>query len=147
MNRTKRSGPLLLVLATVAAAGCGSETDTRPAKWSYLSTAIIQPSCATANCHSKLSQRSGVVLDDIRGGYAQLVGRHFVLAARPAESALVGLIKAQGSRRMPPDFPLATDDIDLISTWISNGALYDGPGSPPVNPDPPTPVGDAGTGN
>ena len=145
MNRLKRSGPLLLVLATVASAGCGSETDTRPAKWSYLSTAIIQPSCATANCHSNLSQRSGVVLDDIRGGYSQLVGRHFVLPTRPAESALVELLKGQGSRRMPPDFPLAQDDIALISTWISNGALYDGPGSPPVNPAPPT--SDAGTGN
>ncbi len=132
MNRTtRRGGPLLLVLACLVA-GCGDPTDTRPAKWSYISTAIVQPNCATANCHSNLSQRSGVELDEIRDGYEQLVGRFFVLPGRPAESALVTLIKGQGSRRMPPDFALPNDDIDLISAWITAGAPYDGPGTTPV---------------
>lgn len=144
MNRTKGRGALLLVLASVAGVGCGTQNDTRPAKWSYISTAIVQPSCATANCHSNLSQRSGVKLDEINEGYFQLVGRYFVLPGDAANSALVALLKGQGSRRMPPDSPLPQDDIDLISAWIGAGAPYDGPGTrPAVVPA----ASDAGTGN
>ena len=134
MKRTMRSASpvVILLLASVAALGCGSQDDTRPARWSYISTAIVQPSCATANCHSVLSQRSGAQLDGIRTGYYQLIARNFVLPGRPADSALMGLIEGQGSRRMPPDFPLPKDDINLISKWIANGAPWDGPGSAPV---------------
>ena len=50
---------LALALGTLgAAAGCGKSTDDRPATWSYVSTAILQPNCATANCHSALAQHS-----------------------------------------------------------------------------------------
>lgn len=121
----------LLVLAGLAV-GCGEAAETRPAKWSYISAAIVQPSCATANCHSDLSQRSGVLLDDMRTGYQQLVGRRFVIPTNAADSALIGLLKGQGTRRMPPDFALPNADIDLISAWITAGATYDGPGQPPA---------------
>ena len=113
-------------------AGCGASDD-RAAQWSYISSAIIEPSCATANCHSKLAQRSGVVLDGIRVGYAQLVCRHFVLPGNPGSSGVVALMNAQGTRRMPPDFALPASDIKLISDWIMAGAPYDGP-SPAVDP-------------
>jgi hypothetical protein len=112
--------------------GCGEANETRPAKWSYISAAIIQPSCATANCHSDLSQRSGVELDDMRVGWAQLTYRHFIKPTDPANSALIGLLNGEGTRRMPPDFALPTADINLISAWISAGALYDGPGTMPT---------------
>lgn len=136
-------GLVLLALGcAVVAAGCGSATDTRPAQWSYISTAIIQPSCATANCHSDLSQRSGMNLDDIRNGYYQLVGRYFVLQNRPEDSALMALLRGEGSRRMPPDFPLPEADIDLIGRWIEDGAPWDGPGAAPV-----VIVPNPGTGN
>ena len=124
-------GAVLLVLAGLAV-GCGEAGETRPAKWSYISAAIVQPSCATANCHSDLSQRSGVLLDDMRTGYQQLVGRHFVIPTKHAESALIGLLKGQGTRRMPPDFALPNADIDLIAAWITAGANYDGPGQAPA---------------
>jgi hypothetical protein len=130
MNGTKRgsSANLLLILACLAA-GCGGKTDDRPVSWSYISTAIIQPSCATANCHSKLSQRSGVELDTIPIGYHNLVDvtNRFVVAGRPDDSALLSLLKGQGNRRMPPDFALPNDDITLISNWIMAGATNDGP--------------------
>jgi hypothetical protein len=90
---------------------------------------VIQPSCATANCHSNLTQRSGVDLDGIKVGYNSLVNpaNRFVVEGKPEDSALMALIRGQGNRRMPPDFALPNADIDLISTWISAGALYDGP--------------------
>src|SRR5690349_17947286 len=89
-----------LVLAS--ASGCGGQADTRPASWSYLSTAIVQPSCATASCHSQFTARSAVVLDKIRDGYVSLVCRSFVVPSNPDSSALLYLLRAQGSRRMPP---------------------------------------------
>ena len=54
-----------LALVVSAAVGCGGSVDNRPAKWSYIYPVIIQPNCATANCHSTLSQRKGVKLDTI----------------------------------------------------------------------------------
>jgi hypothetical protein len=118
---------LVLALTVV---GCGSSADTRPAKWSFISPAIIQPSCATANCHSQLAQRSGVALDTTFDGYDQLVNRHFVKPGDSEGSALIGLLRGQGSRRMPPDFPLPDVDIQLIAKWIdgdvdTEGARWD----------------------
>lgn len=105
--------------------GCGSSADTRPAKWSFISPTIIQPSCATANCHSQLAPRSGVALDTTFEGYDQLVNRHFVKPGDSEGSALIGLLRGQGSRRMPPDFPLPDVDIQLIADWIDADALWD----------------------
>jgi hypothetical protein len=109
----------------LAVVGCGSSADTRPKKWSFISPLIIQPSCATANCHSQLAQRSGVALDTAYDGYDQLVNRHFVKANDSEGSALIGLLRGQGSRRMPPDFPLPDADIELIAAWIDAGAMWD----------------------
>jgi len=120
----------VLALAVV---GCGSSNDTRPKTWAFISPVIIQPSCATANCHSQLAQRSGVALDTAYDGWDQLVNRHFVKASDPEGSALIGLLRGQGSRRMPPDFPLPDADIELIAAWIADGAHWDlvGVASPP----------------
>lgn len=124
-----------------AVAGCGSTSDPRPAKWSYISPVIIQPSCATANCHSQLAARSGVVLDTVADGYQQLVQRNYVMPGSPDSSSLISLLRAQGSRRMPPDFPLPEEDVGLIASWIANGASWDGPGEAP----PPLGGGTGGT--
>src|SRR3954471_8322986 len=132
-----RSRAAAVVLAGLnlggALSGCGSAADSRPDKWSFISTVIIQPSCATANCHSQLAQRSGVTLDTVADGYQQLVQRHFVMPGNPDDSALMALLRGEGSRRMPPDFPLPVADVNLIAAWISDGASWDGPGNlPPV---------------
>ena len=134
--------------------GCGGSADQRPPSWSFISATIIQPSCATADCHSKISQRSGVELDDVRVGYEQLLGRSFVIPppagtmvsdlANMAEP-LLGLLRAQGTRRMPPDVPLPEADITLIASWIAGGAAWDGSGSAPSFPTPSAgPSADAG---
>jgi hypothetical protein len=128
-------GALFLSLvggSLAVSAGCGGETETRPARWSYISAAIVQPNCATANCHSDLSQRSGVLLNGMKIGWEQLVNRRFVVPGNAPDSALIGLLKGEGSRRMPPDFALPKVDIDLISAWIMAGANYDGPSPAPT---------------
>jgi hypothetical protein len=115
-------GLLLAVGAGMLGAGCGSQDEERPATWNYIATAIIEPNCATANCHSNLAQRSGVQLDRENRAYHALVDRFFVIPFDPDNSALMKLLHGEGSRRMPPDFPLADQDISLIAQWIKNGA-------------------------
>jgi hypothetical protein len=105
-------------------AGCGG-TDDRPAKWSFISAAIVVPSCATASCHSDVARKAGVNLYDIDAGYTSLFTRHFVYPGKPDMSELMFLLRAEGARRMPPDFPLPEDDIALISKWITAGAAKD----------------------
>src|SRR3954466_8188194 len=123
MNRAPLSASSALgVLGLVLVCGgvltsCGTTEDSRPDKWSFISPVIIQPSCATANCHSQLAERSGVTLDTVADGYQQLIQRHFVRPGDPANSALMALLKGDGARRMPPDFPLPQVDIDLIGSW------------------------------
>ena len=92
MRRILRRAVLTLVPLGLFAAGCGGTADTRPATWSYISSAIVQPSCATANCHSKLAKRSGVVLDGMQDGWSQLVCRHFVVPSMAADSAMIALM-------------------------------------------------------
>jgi hypothetical protein len=119
---------LLLVAAAVASIGCGSMTDDRPAKWSFISAAITQPSCATVNCHSAVAQRSGVDLHDRASGYTSLAMRGFATPAdstQPASAPLIYLLEAKGSTRMPPDVPLPAADIVLIESWIAAGAPND----------------------
>jgi hypothetical protein len=55
-----------------------------------------------------------VVLDTRATAYNTLLDRHFVSPGDPGTSEMVALIRAQGSRRMPPDFPLPEADIELI---------------------------------
>src|SRR5882757_5366422 len=74
-----RARRVVLALALVALAGCGKSTDDRPATWTFVSTAILEPSCATANCHSALAQRASVDLSTRAAGYHSLVDRKFVI--------------------------------------------------------------------
>jgi hypothetical protein len=107
--------------ASVALAGCGSADD-RPPTWSYIYPAIVEPSCATASCHSDIVRRSGVDLGSINVAYDQLTTRHFVIKNVPGDSEVVHLMRAEGARRMPPDFALPEVDIQLIEAWIMAGA-------------------------
>jgi hypothetical protein len=135
--------------------GCGSpdpNETARPAQWSYIYPAIIQPSCATASCHSNFTRRSGVNFGYSDEAWYQLICRHFVvtcpqvgdadpcgppgakITTAPApdcstnavmQSQVVHQMLAQGAPRMPPDFALPNADIGLIEAWIMLGAKND----------------------
>jgi hypothetical protein len=110
------------LLGAALLAGCGGSTDDRPPSWSFIAPAIMEPSCATASCHSDIAQRAGVNLSTPNFGYASLVGRNYVVPLHPEMSSLMSLLRADGTRRMPPDFALPERDIMLIQTWIADGA-------------------------
>ena len=105
-----------------ALVGCGGTEDRAPT-WTYISTAIIEPSCATESCHSKNVARAGVDLSDRNTAYNTLVNRHFVIPGDSAHSETPALMRAKGVRRMPPDFPLPEADIQLFEKWIDMGAM------------------------
>jgi hypothetical protein len=112
-------------VAALFAAGCGGSTDDRPDKWSFISAAIIEPSCATVNCHSAASQRAGIDLHAKDVGYYTLINGFYVIPTDVTGSSLVYLMNASGSLRMPPDNPLPAADIQLIEKWIQDGAQND----------------------
>ena len=126
-------------------AGCGGVDDNRPAKWSYISPAIIQPNCATSSCHSRGAAVAGLDLSTAESGYKDLteqklpgkpavrnapdgrtnVPRPMVIPGNPAQSRMVNMLHAFGASRMPPDRPLAKADIELIEEWVLAGAAND----------------------
>jgi hypothetical protein len=130
--RTSIAISMLVGARLLVITGCGQSADDRPTSWSYISTTIVQPNCATANCHATITQRSGVDLSRIKEGYEVLLNGHFVNVVDPGASPLVLLLRGIGNRRMPPDFALPSADIELIERWIAARAPYDGPGSPAV---------------
>jgi hypothetical protein len=94
-----------LALLVVGVVGCGSLKDERPAKWSFIYATIIQPQCATVNCHSDIAKKGGVDMHDLDSACAQWGGTQV-------------LKSDSGSRpRMPPDAPLPAPDIELIDLW------------------------------
>ena len=129
MLPVRGSGILKIALLTaLVAAGisCGGETDDRPKRWSFISATIMEPSCATVDCHSKIADRAGVDLHDRATGYRALVDRRFVVPGdQTSSSSLMYLLRGQGAVRMPPDSPLPEADIQLIDAWIKNNAPND----------------------
>jgi hypothetical protein len=136
MHNPPMLSPRLACLAVVAAAlsivvsGCNGSSDDRPASWSFISATIMEPSCATVNCHSAITHQGGVDLSARGIGYETLVGKSgdggfqtfYVYPGYPQYSPVVNLMNAEGSTRMPPDNPLPQADIQLIENWISDGA-------------------------
>ena len=116
---------VVIILAGLAFAPACGGTDDRPARWSFISSAIIEPGCATVNCHSAVSARQGVDLHAREVAYHALVDGHYVIAGNPRSSIVISLMNAQSAKRMPPDAPLPQSDIDLIAAWIAAGAAND----------------------
>jgi len=121
--RTSRSIRCASMVLSFALAGCGQSADDRPATWSYISVTIIQPNCATAECHATITQRSNIDLSTMQRGYDSLVAQGYVVPG-DATSPLLPVLRAASTvnRRMPPDFALPNADIDLIERWIVAGA-------------------------
>lgn len=55
----------------LSAAACG-QVDDRPADWSYISPAIMQPACASASCHSPAAAAAGLDFSTPERGYTSL---------------------------------------------------------------------------
>ncbi|MEZ4402503.1 MAG: c-type cytochrome domain-containing protein [Kofleriaceae bacterium] len=125
---------ILLSAGAATVAACAVPDD-RPADWAYVHAAILEPSCATAACHAKLTARAGVDLSTQVAAYAVLVGRvcgapvtpgdpigNFVVPGRPESSRLMYQLRGDRTATMPPDRPLPDAEIAIIERWILEGA-------------------------
>ena len=104
-----------LIVVVALLSGC-VEAEDRPARWSYVYAAVLQPACTTSGCHSKLSALAGVDLSDREGAYNILTGH------------VCGEIAPGAPRRnnvMPPDYPLPAVEIEMVARWIDAGAQCD----------------------
>jgi hypothetical protein len=126
----------LLCLAMLATA-CGT-WDEGPARWSYIHSAIVEPSCTTAGCHSALTAIAGISLADRENSYAVLTGRicgepplpetanrNYVTPGASEYSTLIYQLRGEDRDVMPPDTPLPDVEIDLVARWIDEGAECD----------------------
>ena len=130
-------------ISVLALDGC-LPTDEPPARWRYLHTAIIQPGCATAGCHSALTAIAGLNLATSEGAYTILTGhicgepvrpqdppRNYVTPFSADYSQLMYQLRGQDSAGrsyrdvMPPDTALPEAEIRLVGRWIDDGAACD----------------------
>lgn len=126
---------LLAITAALLSACVGA--DDRPARWSYVHAAILQPACTNAGCHSKLSALAGVDLADREGAYNILTGhvcgdlppgsapRNYVTPGSAEYSTLIHQLRGENRNIMPPDSPLPDVEVDIVARWIDLGAECD----------------------
>lgn len=109
-----------LVAALIPAlAACGTTPDERPATVEVVALSILAPNCGQVQCHSTSTKLEGYAFDTLdaaKDALRQLVG------TSTANSELVEVLHADGEKRMPPDSPLADEDIALVEAWIDAGA-------------------------
>ena len=129
--------------ALLITGACNLENDTqddRPATFEFITQAILKPSCGTAECHSAMKAEKQDVFDSVDGARTTFTVTHtdlvFTCATlQPPEpspcnnddvnnSYLVQVISTADNEgdRMPLDQALSNKDIELIRTWIQDGA-------------------------
>jgi len=157
-SSSRRRTPLIVAVATMLVGAACAKTDDRPAVWTYISAELFQPNCATASCHSRAVAVAGLDFSDPGRGYKSLTGLHvwipdptgsiggactvvdgtnycyrdrpIVIAFDPSQSRLVNMLRARSAPRMPPDRPLPEVDIELVESWILDGARETPGGAP-----------------
>lgn len=118
---------------------CGTQdVDDRPKTLEYITQAILQPTCAQANCHSQFTQagRRGkngkpdipLVFDTVEHARATFQRDDKLIDNIGGEGTPTLIVNLQqefeDEPRMPFDGPMPTPDIALIRAWIELG----GPG-------------------
>jgi len=79
-------------------------------------------------CHGSAKQEGGLRLDSREGALKGGDTGPGVTPGDLANSLIVSAVKRDGDFAMPPDKPLAPEEVDHISTWIQQGAIWPGKG-------------------
>ena len=133
--------PLIVTLITLLALSCtkfqipgnqGPETDTDldpitvstcDPDTAYFQNSILPlvvSSCATTGCHDQDSHKDGVILTN----YASIIKTGEIKSGDPNDSEFFETLTDDGDDLMPPPpfDPLNSEQIQLIRTWIEQGA-------------------------
>jgi Planctomycete cytochrome C len=106
----------------VVLVSCTSNPDTRPETAAYITQAILVPYCGRGGCHSTNTAAARLVFDTLDGALAAMHDRAGVSPGRPDQSTLYTTLVTGARRPMPPDVPLPDADVELIRSWIADGA-------------------------
>jgi cytochrome c5 len=82
---------------------------------------LLTSTCARSGCHDAVSARDGVILTD----YASIMATADVRPGNPTDSDLYEvLVETDPDKRMPPppNSALSTGQIQLVFSWIQQGA-------------------------
>lgn len=109
---------VLFAAGAAAAAACNQTENDRPATLEYITEAILQPSCSQYECHSTFHRAAGYAFDTVEISRKSLTG---IVTPSDPESFLVQVL-TRTVKRMPYDSPLPDKDVELIRTWIMDGA-------------------------
>ncbi len=119
MQLFMRLSPWYVALTAATLLGCGTSPDSRPLTFEYITLEVLAPACGTVACHSSTTRDHGYAFDELSDARTSLT--QLVTKGDPARSRLYDVITSSNSI-MPPDAPLASEDIALIKSWIAAGA-------------------------
>ena len=105
------------IAVSLCSVACGTTPDDRPATFEFVSLEVLAPACATVACHSSSTNARGFAFDTLPASRQAL--RSLVIVGNAQASQLIDVIKRN---RMPPDEPMADQDVALLEAWINNGA-------------------------
>jgi hypothetical protein len=106
-RRMKYFVPLLLLFA-----GCGTDPDSRPVTFEVVALEVMAPSCGQVQCHSTSTHIQGYAFDTLDAA------RQSMNSVNKRKQLLEQI--QRGS--MPPDYPMADEDVALFKAWIDAGA-------------------------
>jgi hypothetical protein len=103
--------------------------DDRPATLEYVTTTILRPNCANAQCHSSFANTFDYRFDTVEHAQQSMVSptAQLVFPGDP-DASLLYLVLVRPTQedgtapRMPYDQPLPGSEIALIKRWIQEGA-------------------------
>jgi len=108
--RAAASGvPTIVLAALIAAAGCGSDGDSRPVTFDVIALEVLAPTCGMAQCHSTVTRLEGLAFDTLAASREVL---------RTEAARVLDVIDDQ---TMPPDSPMDPHDIALLHAWVDAG--------------------------
>ncbi len=111
-------------MLAVALAACGTEEDERPVTLDVVTLTVLAPTCGQVQCHSTTTRTEDLAFDTVDAAREAMIELDVDLAVdanRPLENDLWNVIIGE-EKRMPPDTPLASKDVELIRTWLVAGA-------------------------
>lgn len=104
-----------LLFALLATGACGTTPDERKPTFEVVTLEVLKPTCGQVQCHSTTTAAQRYAFDTVEAAHETFKNELTV-------GDLSDVIHTDGANRMPPDYPLEPQDIDLVDAWIAAGA-------------------------